>query len=532
MEKQSTKQLRILPLCLIAIVAIFTFGFLIKMSFEMRAEEYYQDHQGKIYGREYIENGIIFDVPKTGDPSREAAVVKFPNHAVIPSYISVEGVKYKVTEVRFGAPQTFFGDTSGWVTLPPTLKRCTLEAGTARRINKTTYAYTLYGVANVRISNLDSFLNMTSYQQMYPHATAFPKNEEWRLYVNDTLFENRDIVYPEGSPIGTNINYMYGIKYIVIPASDTARTKMIDMKVDAYGLPDNHAKALKFKLDSGYNLRNYGIIADSIYLPRKLDTLKGVGGNYKYIAQWPDNLKCIRSTDGLNRLYLSDIPKSVINLFGFFSTNETLTIPPRIQVIGGFIDIEGEKENDQNIKIEDSDDTLIVMGIDITKHNPYKNPQFYIGRNIRYTMDEYRIKPINKMNDKTATIIIGPKVTEMNDRFEVDLNGNKPKYIVCKGLTPPNFKVTLPEIWNWKFETILIVPEAAEAAYRAHPVWKYFYTILTDNVDSINVEKEIKTEQWYSLDGQLLNRPEPAKINVRFVKYTDGTVERQKIAVP
>ena len=84
MEKQSTKQLRILPLCLIAIVAIFTFGFLIKMSFEMRAEEYYQDHQGKIYGREYIENGIIFDVPKTGDPSREAAVVKFPNHAVIP----------------------------------------------------------------------------------------------------------------------------------------------------------------------------------------------------------------------------------------------------------------------------------------------------------------------------------------------------------------------------------------------------------------------------------------------------------------
>lgn len=40
MEKYSTKQLRILPLSLIAIVAIFTFGFLIKMSFEMRAEEF------------------------------------------------------------------------------------------------------------------------------------------------------------------------------------------------------------------------------------------------------------------------------------------------------------------------------------------------------------------------------------------------------------------------------------------------------------------------------------------------------------
>ena len=89
MEKHSTKQLRILPLSLIAIVALFTFGFLIKVSFEMRADEYYKDHQGKIYGREYIENGIIFDVPKADDPSREAAVVKFPNHAVIPSYITV-----------------------------------------------------------------------------------------------------------------------------------------------------------------------------------------------------------------------------------------------------------------------------------------------------------------------------------------------------------------------------------------------------------------------------------------------------------
>lgn len=34
------------------------------MFFEMRAEEYYQDHQGKIYGREYIENGIFLMFPK------------------------------------------------------------------------------------------------------------------------------------------------------------------------------------------------------------------------------------------------------------------------------------------------------------------------------------------------------------------------------------------------------------------------------------------------------------------------------------
>lgn len=50
----------------------------------------------KITGRQYEQNGIIFDVPKVDDPSRDATVVSFPNRAVIPSYIDVGGVQYTV----------------------------------------------------------------------------------------------------------------------------------------------------------------------------------------------------------------------------------------------------------------------------------------------------------------------------------------------------------------------------------------------------------------------------------------------------
>lgn len=108
----------------------------------------------------------------------------------------------------------------------------------------------------------------------------------------------------------------------------------------------------------------------------------------------------------------------------------------------------------------------------------------------------------------------------------------KPKYLVCMGMTPPNFKTELPEILDWKFETILVVPEAAEQAYRNHPVWKYFYIILTHDVDQIPVDKEVVKEQWYSLDGKLLSNPQPGKINIRVSTYSDGTTSSHKIATP
>ena len=79
----------------------------------------------------------------------------------------------------------------------------------------------------------------------------------------------------------------------------------------------------------------------------------------------------------------------------------------------------------------------------------------------------------------------------------------------------------------------LVVPEAAEQAYRNHPVWKYFYIIMTHNgVDEIITDKEVAKETWYSLDGKLLGKPEPGKINIRVTTYTDGTTRSHKVAVP
>lgn len=100
------------------------------------------------------------------------------------------------------------------------------------------------------------------------------------------------------------------------------------------------------------------------------------------------------------------------------------------------------------------------------------------------------------------------------------------------GTTPPNFSTPLPEILDWKLETVLVVPEEAEQVYKNHPVWKYFYIIMTHDVNEINADKDVKMERWYSLDGQVLTEPERGKINIRVITYTDGTQSRQKIAVP
>lgn len=105
-----------------------------------------------ITGREYQENGIVYDIPKEEDPSRDATVVSFPNHAVIPSYVTVDGIRYTVRILHPLAPQTIYGDTMGWVTLPPTLKRCHFGAG----IDSPSTGKIFLGVANVNITDLDS----------------------------------------------------------------------------------------------------------------------------------------------------------------------------------------------------------------------------------------------------------------------------------------------------------------------------------------------------------------------------------------
>ena len=497
-----------------------------------------------ILGREYQENGIIFDIPKEDDPSRDVRVVSFPNHAVIPSYINVGGTRYTVRTVV--GPQTIYGDTTGWVTLPPTVKYCHFGS----EMDSSPIGKTFSGVANVNITDLDSFLNMDYFHQNITYRNSgydVPDNLGWKLYLNGQELKDYDYVYPEGSPLGTSLANLEGVRSITIPASDTVRKQPQDLWYTTFKNESAWAEYLKFKADSGYDLRYYAIPARHIVFPRNMKEFYGYGTVFKYataslkVARWPENLEYFASDDGLASMYVEDLPKTVTRVGGdgyfcSFHVADILTIPKNWTNLGKTSFSRKDNYHWRKITIEDSDQPLHISGE--IRCYAEDSLSFYIGRNLVVENDRSYFQ-VTKSSNKTATIIIGDKVTEMTDRLPVKLtydydpdNVTYPKYLYCMGLTPPNFKTALPEILDWKFETVLVVPEAAEQAYRNHPVWKYFYIILTHGVDEINTDKEVAKETWYSLDGKLLGRPEPGKINIRVTTYIDGTTRSHKVAVP
>ncbi len=509
-----------------------------------KLDSYYPDsvpaNEYKINGWEYKENGIIFDIPKAGDPSRDATVVSFPNNAVIPGHISVNGVRYTVKKI-YQAANTWLCDTTGWVTLPPTVKDCTsfireYSTGSSYYNKK----ILTIGVSNINIVNLDSFLNMDAFYQIPPYDNTDKYPLKWKLYLNGK--QVHDIVYPEGASLKASVGWADGINSITIPASDTARKEPLDYY--HYGRPKGGIKKIQFKADSGYDLRYYNIIADSIVMPRGLTEFHGYATlcyntASMIVARWPDNLKVLANTKGLKNLTIQDVPRTVIKVgeeskITFVTNDDTYSIPQNWEEIYNcWIDWEIRLKK---ITIEDNDSALIIKGSESYLGSlDHTSATIYIGRNIIF--DDAQSKWRAKAQDKTATIVLGDKVTEMPDRLPIVLTDNesktvKPKYLVCMGTTPPNFSTPLPEILDWKLETVLVVPEEAEQVYKNHPVWKYFYIIMTHDVNEINADKDVKMERWYSLDGQVLTEPERGKINIRVITYTDGTQSRQKIAVP
>ena len=555
--KTILNKIELLPLLVTASIVVALFVMFFEPSHNMYANPKLKQvdiGDYTITGREYKENGVVFDIPKEGDPSREAAVVSFTNHAVIPSYVTVDGIRYTVRVLRYGAPQTIYGDTTGWVTLPPTLKTCSLYGRTEppRNINPIPRRQYL-GSANVNITNLDSFLNMDYFCQDYYVVSgydgpAYP--ETWKLYLNGQELKNYDYVYPEGSSLGTSLVCLSGIRSVTVPASDTLRRKNTEW-VHSYRAKIN---ILKFKADSGYDLRYYQIPADTIVFPRYLKEFNGYGvyqkdgiyySNYEaVVARWPENLEHLVTTLGLKSMRIENLPTTVTKVGGkgypcYFSAGDNLTIPKRLTFLGqtSFSTGGPPEGSKKTISIEDSDQPLHISGGIKCIVDQFDTLTVYFGRNLVSDTSPFSIP---YLENKTATIVFGDKVTDLQDDLPIRLGYNNqghklvyPKNVVCMGLTPPNFNTALPKILDWKFETVLWVPEAAEQAYRNHPVWKYFYIIMTHNgVDEIITDKEVAKETWYSLDGKLLGSPEPGKINIRVTTYTDGTTRSHKVAVP
>lgn len=265
MEHKSMKRMRILPLCAVAFMAAASLSVLLSgnssgLNAATNAPARSGDYQ--INGRVYEQDGIIYDVPSLDDASRDAVVVYFPNRAVIPSYIDVGGARYTVSAIRSKATTTKFDDPNGWVTLPPTLKTCDLSYYVFP-VNKY-HSGVFYGVKNVRISNLDSFLNMQYFCQDAEMWDGVLNDPNWKLYLNDVELSNYDYVFPEESPMGTSLLNLLGVNSITIPASDTVRTTPVEWRSSQSRPPEQWAKKLQFSADSGYNLGLYDIAADTL----------------------------------------------------------------------------------------------------------------------------------------------------------------------------------------------------------------------------------------------------------------------------
>lgn len=554
MKRQSTKSMRLLPLCLVMSIGFFSIPSLLRgSSSEVNAtvtNHAPPHYEYTINGREYKENGIIYDIPKEDDPSRDAEVVIFPNRAVIPSYVTVDGVQYTVRKIRSSAPQTLISDPRGWVTLPPTLKYCNLlkvKVPSGYGYGGSHGIVDFYGVANINVTNVDSFLNMDFFRQFVNlvYMSDFYPDPSWRLYLNGVELKDYDYVYPEGASMGTSLQNLVGVRSITIPASDTVRREPLNWwGVNGGNSQPEYPKWLHFKADKGYDLRYYNIIADSLDIPSGMTELNGYGylgdsldnyrreGRIRNFVRLPEGLKVINEMTGYPTMDSKDLPVSVtqINHSHWETDQTTLTIPSRweklnhVTFIGPF----------ERINIEDSDEPLSVCELRVSSAS-----EIYLGRNMVFDDSD----PYIHLYMDCKTVILGPNVTNLPKHIflvkkvmtsqDIEFEPCVPKYLICKGLTPPSFPMGRPEILKkWRKKVTLIVPEEAAEAYRNHPVWKEFITILTDGVSEVPVDKEIVKEEWYTLDGRILAEPERGKINIRVTRFSDNTTVRSKIAVP
>lgn len=553
MKREYSRRVRLHQICfMMSFVSVLAFVF-IGTSHQLHAITPdpplpIPENDYKINGREYIDNGIVFDIPKVGDPSREATVVSFPNRAVIPGYISVDGVKYTVRKIYMAA-NTWLGDTASWVTLPPTLTDC---KNFTRRYywgsSKSGKRYKILGVTNINVTDLNSFFNsdftdQTPYNvyddiRFLDHSYK-PQYPMWRLYLNGEPVI--DIVYPEGSKMGVSLLGLSYINSITIPASDTCRNKTFGeqwqllkfpLALDEWMKWGRNPKKLKFAANSGYDLRYYDLPVDSIELPRKMTVFEGYANfaqfplplMYPVISRWPENLQVITTTRGIKNFPpLEDLPKTLIKIGGHAtcklnSNGYAAVIPSNIKELDTCTIT---NVNSNYIIAEGEEPLSFAVPLSLGK---VKNLEIY--RKLQVKGDATRMFSIGAVD----TIVLGPQITTVPE--EMLRISATPKFLRCLGTTPPDFKVKYPEILDWKDITWLVIPEEAMEAYMHHPIWKQFTHVLALNTSSITADREIKAVRWYSLDGQVLAEPERGKINIRVITYTDGTQSRQKIAVP
>lgn len=552
----------------VIVISVIIFNVGITQSVQARCYEYYLPKPGETIDKARVveQDGIVYHIPPKTSTSREAAVEFFPDSAVISPYIYYEGEKYTVTWIYRTAPDTEISDTNTCVTLPATIKQSVIEFTCEKGLRHVIFNF--HGVRNIHVENLDSFLKNCSFAQIRrvppirtiptytyeikPHAAT------WNLYVNGN--QVTDIEYPEGSKLGVNITHLAGINTVTIPASDTARKEPLNWY--KYGLREisDWPHLIKFKADSGYDLRYYAINADFIELPRKMEVLNGLGTipgdidpyyeldetrkfrpDERYciwkkkpkVYRWPDNLHTILSLDGLN-VRFDELPASVTKYGDLVITNlKNVYIPSHVCHIDSIC---YDVFNSLGLSIRG--DTPLKLGR--VKSKVYYESS-YLGNQYTRMMHSLKLdRPIEdltpdapyKMFDAAIdSLYFMPgftnKITERMFRPSVN---DAPRYIICNA-PAPDFETSSPGIYNWHTKTKLIILQKYYESYATHPIWCWFTKESASEDQRIN-DADIVSEQWHTIDGKIVKTPESGNLYIHTITYSDGSTSRQKVMMP
>lgn len=129
---------------------------------------------------------------------------------------------------------------------------------------------------------------------------------------------------------------------------------------------------------------------------------------------------------------------------------------------------------------------------------------------------------------------LGEKVAEVGVRAFMN---QKPDTIICRAVIPPAYTNTVYDMVDpGCFGSPLFVPEASIDAYKAANGWNKFtnYKPLSElggaGISDIETDKTVAAEDFYTLSGMKVAKPEAADGNMYIVvtRYTDGSMKSAK----
>ncbi|MDE6650154.1 MAG: leucine-rich repeat domain-containing protein [Muribaculaceae bacterium] len=158
---------------------------------------------------------------------------------------------------------------------------------------------------------------------------------------------------------------------------------------------------------------------------------------------------------------------------------------------------------------------LSVRGLFLSNHFgreiPLQIEHLSVDRELSW--DEYTRECLNHI----VKLTLGPNVKEFKAKLE---DNEEIETIISHSLNPPKVK----EFSNVAYmNTIVMVPEEALDAYKAHPVWGKFWNLQVSGVDDVKIESKKEVIGRYDMNGRSVSEDYKGLVIVRF---SDGSCKK------